>query len=156
MGYVRSTLKLTWPEDSEFDGLVVRMKRLSIRRLLEVQSLQDLRGSDDAKESMEALTGILDIVAGALIGWNLEEDVEQEDGSTVAVAIPATREALDDADVGLVLDLVSNWIGAASAVPLGSRTTSDGMPKDLPSESPEEWEAWSLPSQESLPEPVSS
>lgn len=158
MGYVRSTLKLAWPEDSEFSGLEVHMRRLSIRKLMEVQSLQDLRQSTDMAESMAAMSSILDTVSGALIGWNLEEEIEQEDGSTVIVKVPATREALDDQDVAMILDLVSNWIAVASSVPLGSRTNSDPTQQPSHPEEPplEEWASLALPSQDLLSEPVSS
>jgi hypothetical protein len=158
MGYVRSTLRLVWPDDSEFSGLAVNMRRLSIKKLLEVQSLQDLRASNDMAESMAAMSSILDTVAGALIGWNLEDEVEQADGSTLNVPVPATREALDDQDVSLVLDLVSNWIAVASSVPLGSRTnSSDTQPASHPEEPPvEEWASLALPSQEPLSGPDSS
>lgn len=134
------------------------MKRLSIRKLMEVQSLQDLRQSTDMKESMEAMSSILDTLAGALIGWNLEDEVEQADGTVVNVPVPATREALDDQDVSLILDLVSNWIAVASSVPLGSRTNSEPTQSASHPEEPplEEWASLALPSQELLSEPASS
>lgn len=158
MGYVRSTLRLVWPDDSEFSGLVVHMKRLSIKKFLQVQALDDLRGAEnvDEAEAVAAMGQMLDIMAGALISWNLEDEVEQEDGSTVNVPVPATREALDEQDVAMVLDLLSNWIATASAVPLGSRTNSAPTPPQAAAEpSPEEWAEWALPSQEPLPAPVS-
>lgn len=157
MGYVRSTLKLVWPDDSEFSGLQVHMKRLSIKKLMEVQSLQDLRESTDMAESMAAMSSILDTLAGALISWNLEDEVEQEDGSTTVMPVPCTRAALDDQDVALVLDLVSNWISVASSVPLGSRTNSEPtQPVTSVEPTLEEWTGLALPSQELLSAPASS
>lgn len=149
MGYTRSTLKLVWPEDSEFSGLEVHMKRLSMRKLIEVQAVDGARASKDNQEAMEALEKLIDIVAGSLIGWNLE--IDSDDGETTT-PVPATRESLADQDVGMVLELVSNWIAVATAVPLGLKTNSDTTPPAAPS--PEEWADWALPSQEPLSEHV--
>lgn len=129
------------------------MKRLSIRKFLKVQALQDLRSSTNEAEAMAAMVEMLDTLASALISWNLEDEVEQEDGSTLNVPVPATREALDDQDVGMVLDLLSNWITVASGVPLGSGTNSAPTRPEEPSQ--EEWAEWALPSQEPLSVPVS-
>lgn len=152
MGFVRNALALTWPEDSEFAGLTVRMKRLSIRQLLNVQALQDLRASEDTKESTEALGEILDLVGKSLLGWNLETETEV-DGETVRTPVPATREALDDQDVDMVLQVISTWIEAAAAVPLASSTNSPPGSTEAPPV--EEWAAYLGQSQEPLPEPVS-
>ncbi len=75
MGYQRSTLILEWPEDSEFFGLEIRMKRLSIRQLLKVQALQDLHASTNSEESIEALSDTFDLLAKSLISWNPNTDL---------------------------------------------------------------------------------
>lgn len=159
MGYQRSILKLTWAEGSEFHGLEVKMKRLSIKQLLKVEKLRDLNKPSEADKTTEETLGeLLDTVAVGLIGWNLE--VEQEDletGDITNVAVPATRETLDDQDADLILSLVSAWIEAAASVPLASKRTSAPGEPELPSEPPlEEWAALvEAESQETLPEPAS-
>ena len=149
MGYTRSTLKLVWPEDSEFSGLEVRMKRLSIRKLTELQALFEVRTSLDEKQAMEAFQKIVDIVAGSLIGWNLEIDSDEGEATT---PVPATRESLADQDPEMVLELVTCWMKVATGVPLDSVTTSDTTPLQVPLQ--EEWADWALPSQEPLSERV--
>lgn len=145
MGYKRSALLLEWPEDGEFAGLEVRMKRLSIKQLLRIERLSDLRKSDDADEVERAMTEMLDIVGKGLLGWNYEDEDSR--------AIPATRESLDDLDVDLFLTLVRTWTKAAAGVPLAS---PPGSPTGEPDPPDEEWASFLATSQENSPEPVSS
>ena len=143
VGYERSALLLEWPEDSEFSGLEVRMKRLPIKRLLRIEKLFDelkAEGSDD-----EALvTEMLDIIGKGLLSWNYAEG---------GVALPAVRESLDELDTDLIMVLVRAWTRGAAAVPLDSRKSS---PTGEPVPPDEEWASYLATSQENLPEPVSS
>lgn len=144
MGFKRSALLLEWPEGSEFSGLEVRMRRLSIRQLVEVQALADLRKGDDI-DTVQIFAELLDAIGAGLLGWNYEA----EDGT----AVPATREALDDCDVDMVMQLTRAWISAAAAAPLGSRPSS---PTGVPEPPDAEWASYLATSQESLSAPVSS
>jgi hypothetical protein len=152
MGYQRGALILEWPEDSEFSGLEVRMKRLSIKQLMKIERLSDLRRSDDRADTERAMTEMLDALGKGLLGWNYEEEREV-DGESVTAPVPATRESLDDIDVDLALALLSAWTKAAAAVPLASPPSS---PTGEPAPPDEEWASFLEGSQQPLPEHVSS
>lgn len=137
MGFKRSALLLEWPENSEFSGLEVRMRRLSIRQLSEVQGLADLR-KDDTVDTVKVFADLLDAIADGLLGWNYEAD----DGAPV----PATREGLDGCDVDMVLQLVRAWMDAAASVPLASPPSSPPGEPDPP----DEWSAYLGSEQQSL------
>jgi hypothetical protein len=145
MGFKRGALLLEWPEDSEFSGLEVRMRRLSIRQMLDVERLSDLRRESEAGEVMEAMAALLDAIGDGLLGWNYES----EDGTPIA----AERASLDDLDLDMVLQLVRAWTKAAAGVPLASKPSS---PTGAPEPPDEEWASYLASSQASLPEPVSS
>ena len=151
MGYVRSNLILEWPEDSEFSGLEVHMRRLSIGQLTEVEKLADLN-KDKTRSTGDALAELLDSIGEGLLSWNYEETRRAEDGSTAVVALPAERGSLDRLDLDLVLALVRAWISVA-AVPLVSPPSS---PTGAPVPPDEEWASYLATNQENLPEPVSS
>lgn len=145
MGYQRSALKLVWPEDSEFSGLEVRMKRLSVRQLLRIESLRDLRKDGTTSEVEAAFGEMLDLVGKGLLSWNLEDEAGDD--------VPAVRESLDDLDADMALTLIAAWASAAAAVPLASRKTS---PTGEPEPPEDEWASYLATSQEISPEPVSS
>lgn len=157
MGYTRSALLLEWDPDSEFAELKVRMKRISIKQLMRIEALSDLRKSGSTEEAAAAMVEILDVIGKGLLGWNLEEErVTEVDGAMVAtekVAVPAVRESLDDLDLGLIRSLISVWTKTAAGVPLGSRPSS---PTGVPEPPDAEWASYLATSQESLPAPVSS
>lgn len=151
MGFQRSALRLVWPEDSEFFGLEIRMRRLSIRQLSEVQSLADVK--KDGTDTAKIFADLLDAIADGLLGWNYETEQQQQDGTTATVPVPATREGLDGCDVDMILQLVRAWIGAAAAVPLASKPSSpDGEP--APPDELAEWLAWDQQSQVSSSVPA--
>lgn len=157
MGYTRSALLLEWPEDSEFADLKVRMKRISIKQLMRVEALSELRKSDSTEEAATAMVEILDLVGKGLLGWNLEDEVviEVEGAMTVTekVPVPATRESLDDLDLGLIRSLISAWTRTAAGVPLDSPPSS---PTGAPEPPDADWASYLATSQEPLPAPVSS
>lgn len=144
MGYKRSALLLEWPEDSEFSGLAIRMKRLSIRQLMRIESLSELEDAS-AEKVDAAMSEMLDIVGRGLLSWNYEDEDSRP--------VPATRESLDDLDADLVLTLVRAWKRVATAVPLDSPPSS---PTGEPVPPDEEWASFLATSQESSPGPVLS
>lgn len=156
-GFKRSALLLEWPEDSEFSGLEIRMKRVTVGQLMRIEKLSDLRKSDDTEETERAMVELLDLLGKGLLGWNLEaeQEIERPDGTTtvVDVPVPAERGSLDDLDIDMVMAWVRAWARAAAAVPLASPPSS---PIGEPAPPDEEWASYLQQSQESLPEPVSS
>lgn len=133
MGFQRSALLLEWPEGSEFAGLEVRMRRMSIDQLLRVQRLSDLgKGADGSV--MSSFAELLDAVGDGLLGWNYEDEV--------GAAVPATRAALGGVDIDMVLALVRAWTQAAAAVPLASAPSSPNGAPALPPEPPDELAEW--------------
>lgn len=153
MGFQRSALLLEWDEGTEFAGLEVRVKRMSIRQMLHIDGLSDLSKGSSNEETAQAMGDLLDAVAGGLLSWNYEEEVKQDDGSTVSVPVPATREALDDIDLDMILALVQAWTRAAAAVPLVSPPSS---PTGEPVPPDEEWASFLASSQQPSGEHVSS
>lgn len=143
MGFKRNALILEWPEGSEFSGLEIRMKRMSIKQLMRVEKLSDLGKSDSTDEVESTMVELLDAVGKGLLGWNYEDDDDQP--------VPATRESLDDLDVDLALALVRAWTKAAAAVPLVSPPS---LPTGEPVPPDEEWASYLATSQESLPAPA--
>ena len=158
MGFQRSALLLEWPEGSEFAGLEVRMRRMSIDQLLRVQRLSDLgKGADGAV--MSSFAELLDAVGDGLLGWNYETEVKAEDGTILTVPVPATRAALGGVDIDMVLALVRAWTQAAAAVPLASAPSSPNGAPALPPEPPDElagWLAYQETNPASSPEPALS
>lgn len=122
MGYVRDkTFRLTWDDDTEFAGLEVRAKSLSIDNFLRVAPLMELAGKDRdgfSADDMAQIDEIFTVFAGALVDWNLE----QEDGTPV----PATREGLGRQDLAFGLAVAMQWLKTVVAV-------SPDLGKDLPS-----------------------
>jgi hypothetical protein len=153
MGFKRSALLLEWPEDSEFSGLEIRMKRMSIRQLMRIEGLSDLRNSDKPAEVSAAMTEMLDAAAKGLLSWNYESEQQQDDGSTIDVPVPATRDGLAEMDIDLFMQMVKAWTKAAAAVPLGSPPSS---PTGEPVPPDEEWASFLEESQQPLPEHASS
>lgn len=143
MGYQRSALLLEWPEDSEFAGLEVRMKRLSIKQLMKIERLSEMRKSDDTEQAVKALSDLLDVVGKGLLGWNYEDD----DGEPVS----ATRESLDEIDLLMSLAIIRAWSRTAAGVPLDSPPSS---PTGEPVPPDDEWASYLAQNQESLPAPA--
>jgi hypothetical protein len=144
MGYKRGALLLGWEDGSEFAGLEVRMRRLTIKQLIRLEELTDLRSSDDSAEVVAAMTELTDIIGKGLLGWNLEDEGTGE-------PVPATREALDGIDLDMTLAILRAWRRAAADVPLASppsSLTGEPVPPD------EEWASYLEQSQENLPAPA--
>ena len=135
MGYVhKRTYRLRFEDD--LDGLVVRMRGLSVDGLLELTELANQAGPDGKGLDMSKVGRLFDAFADGLVEWNLEE----EDGT----AVPATREGVGQQEFGLVFKLVTEWMTAAAGVsaPLDTSSTSGAssveasLPMELLSASP--------------------
>lgn len=146
MGYKRGALILEWPEDSEFSGLEIRMRRMTINQLLDIDKFGDMvKDAATADELKAAMSEMLDTVAGGLLSWNYEDDS--------GAPVPAVRESLDALDMDMVISWVRAWKVAAAAVPLASRPSS---PTGAPEPPDEDWASFLATSQESSPAPASS
>jgi hypothetical protein len=144
MGFKRGALVLEWPEDSEFSGLEIRMRRLSIGQLLRVEELFDeLKAKDSDNKAL--MTELLDIVGDGLLSWNYEDDND--------TPLPAERSSLDAIDADMILMWVRAWTKGAATVPLASPPS---LPTGEPAPPDEEWASFLAQNQESLPAPASS
>lgn len=133
MGYKRPTVKLIF-DDPEMDGLEVRARRYTIGRYVDfvAASGTPLNGSDAEKNRRT----LAEILAEAIIGWNLEDDADQP--------VPATTEGILDQDFRFLVGLTEGMLAANKGVPdpLGERSSDGGrsleasMPMEFRSESP--------------------
>lgn len=116
MGYVRDkTYRLKWPADSEFAGLEVAMRPGSIGMMRRAAALKGLRGMTEA-EQLEAVGEVIDLMAQALTGWNLEVET-RVNGEAVRQPVPATVDGLAAQDHELVFAILEAWMDAQTAVP---------------------------------------
>lgn len=120
MGYKRKSkvFKLTFA-DAEYEGLEVRVKSLSTGKLLDLGDMVDDVKASKSKDTAQARE-LFRVFAGALVGWNLEE----EDGTP----IPATLSGALDQDFDFTFMLIESWMDAMTGVvaPLVARSTSGG------------------------------
>lgn len=87
--------------DSEYDGLVIRMKAISfgkVRRLIKATESADDENFDE----------MLDLIHQGLVSWNLVDEGGQE--------VPANQEGLDDQDFPFVMDIVNAWLECMTGV----------------------------------------
>lgn len=146
MGFKRQKLyKLTWDtdDDDELNGLVVRAGTIPIGEYFELtdyvlRSKVPDRFQEEDEPEEAAFDWTIDLFAGALASWNLEDADDQP--------IPATREGLMTQDRELVLRVIVQWVKA-----LGSVT----RPLKKPSPAGDQLVAASIP-METLPENLAS
>lgn len=112
MGHKRKkkTYRLVWPEDHESHGLVVRIRSLSMREMLNLRRPDE--DSDLTDDSAVAL------FASKLVSWNLEDEDTGE-------PVPPTLDGVLDQDNDFVLEMIGAWTAAAAGVspPLGGSST---------------------------------
>lgn len=126
-GYRRKTkqLRLTF-EGTALDGLVVVMRSVPVGTILELAAMAEL-AQDFTPEGISKLGEVFELVAQALISWNLEEElcdghgaVECEicpEGSpTTIMPVPASLEGIKSLDLDEALLLVQSWTQAAAGV----------------------------------------
>jgi hypothetical protein len=124
MGYKRSTLLLEF-RDPQFEGLEVRMKRLSIGKMLQVSNLRD---TDGFKDDEDKLNKLLSILSEAITSWNLEEADD--------TPVPTTVEGIASIDPEFLFALIDAWLEVALAVsnPLAQRSSNGGSTSPPPNE----------------------
>lgn len=137
--YQRPALRLEWPEDSEFHGLVVRMTRMSVGEYLDSPVLNStvlrMLASDD-RTSINDLAGL---IRSHALEWNLLDQA----GSQVEL----TLNNLIGQDP-LLLDAITRaWLNASTGV---------SAPLSPPSADGEQFPEGSLPMEIALPNPGNS
>jgi hypothetical protein len=105
------------------DGLVVKVRSVSVDELIELSGRADLASGSDIDPKV--MGDLLDMVAGLIVGWNLEAG----DGTP----IPADRAQLGRLDLSVLLPILNGVIGALSGA-LKDSDLGKGSPSGEPSE----------------------
>ena len=118
MGYVRDRkiYKLVFA-DPEFDGLEVRARGLTTAELLEMQALEP---TGNEAEDATKLERQLQLFAGKLVSWNLEEPE--------GVPVPTTLDGVKTQELDFIMQVIDAWMRAVMgiAAPLGPPSNSGG------------------------------
>jgi hypothetical protein len=120
MGFRRAPLLVDFPEGDELNGLQVRLRRLSVRALLEVSDLAGDAGTEREEQSTRAL---IERLAEAIVAWNLEDD----DGQLV----PTDVDSLLDQDFVMLLAIVHRWMDVADVPAPLARPSTGGSPSPV-------------------------
>jgi hypothetical protein len=125
VGYQRNpkVYKFTFDDTTDYPGLEVQVRTLTMGQLLEVWS-----GKGTSSATFE-------VFASQIVSWNLEDEAGQP--------VPVTREALLAEDDDMIQAIVKKWIAEVMGVPAplesdsGSGETSAAELRlaELPSES---------------------
>lgn len=134
MGWQRSTLHLTWDDSTEWAGLELTMRRLSIGELVAVTTLSD-SASTSLKDDLKLIDDLAGTVSSGLLEWNFTREERQDDGSMLEVPVPTTVEGVKSADMPMLLAITGAWIDLATQVkaPLRKASPSGGLPPGLSS-----------------------
>lgn len=120
MGYKRArTVNVLNFEDPQYEGLVVRVRKLTVGEMLDLTRLADGKTDDQGKIIATAfatadLEEMIEVFSHGLIGWNLEAETDEED---VFVPVPTTVKGILTQDLELVMDVIEAWMAAAIGVP---------------------------------------
>lgn len=110
--------KLVFAQDTDMAGLEVTMSSVSMGALLR---LQEMAGrADEIAKDMAQFREIVAVFAGAMLGWNLDDDFDHP--------VPVTVDGILTQDPDFIMAIIGEWIKAISAVPdpLGVGSTSGG------------------------------
>lgn len=112
MGYVpRRTFKIVFREGHEFDGLEVRMKSVSVGKLLAllpvVDQLDDMLKSSD----LEPVESVFRELAALIDWWNVEEEELDLNGVPTGKLVPVTPDyaGLVAQDLRMVNAIMRQW-----------------------------------------------
>lgn len=119
MGYKRNRTiyKLVWPEGDPQHGLVVKVRSISIAKLIQLTELKD-KVDGDGTPDVAAVQELFRMFAGALASWNLTDDED--------VLVPCTYESVIEEDTDFVLKMIFKWMEAMVQVPLPLGLPSPG------------------------------
>ena len=127
MGYrrQRKVYKLVFA-DPDMDGLVVRVRSVSVGTFFALAKA----------DQQDAIEGLLDVFADALVDWNLEDDEGEP--------VPASLDGVRSQDVDFLMPIMRAWVDAIRQVPgpLGNGSSGGGrsleasLPMEVRSPSP--------------------
>jgi hypothetical protein len=126
--------------DSDLDGLEVVMRSVSTGRILEIQEMATAAKSaiavakggtgDDSSVDPAMIRKMVEMVAGAMISWNLEDDDD--------VPVPITVEGLLDQEIDFLMQIIEAWTeaiaGVAAPLEPGSTSGVNALEASLPME----------------------
>lgn len=103
MGFLKvPTIYTLTFEGTDYDGLIVRMKGLSVGRIRRL-----MRATGEGETEDQAVGEILELLAEGLVSWNLED----ENGP-----VPPTAAGLEDQDFAFILTLSNDWLDQVTGV----------------------------------------
>lgn len=91
--------------DTEYDGLVVKVRGLTTGEYLDLVSLS--APEDEASKETE---GMLKLLATHLVSWNLEDDDSEE-------PVPTTYEGIRSNDFTMNMAIINAWTSALTTLP---------------------------------------
>lgn len=141
MGFKRSTLKIEF--DGEFEGLVIRARRLSIGDVLRLLQDDELM----RKGVMDAFDDVCALLDKKITYWNLEEDVlDPETGEPTGQTqpIPKSAKTIAELDEVFIAAIIQGLRAGSAGVSGPLETPSSGgdpaleasIPMDVSSPSP--------------------
>jgi hypothetical protein len=121
MGYTpkKKQYKLVFA-DPDMNGLEVYMNSVPVGVMLQIDDLSSSINVSDSGSTSGKFRELLEIVASALVSWNIEGD----DGT----AVPADFDGLSTLETQFVMEIIAAWSQAVAGVtgPLEKGSTSGG------------------------------
>lgn len=103
MGHRKKINVITIDLNDKYEGLVVRMKSPSLGKL---RRLMSTINRDELDATL--IDGVIDLVAGHLLSWTLEDETGAE--------IQPTVDEVADLDLVMLLDISNAWVGNVTNV----------------------------------------
>lgn len=125
----RKKYRITFPEGHDLHGVKMVARGMSVGELMGLIGMhRTVMSGDDPTVKLQAINGLLDSFAKALLEWN----VDDEDGNPV----PPDRAGLDALDFDQLLGGITAWVKEISdvAAPLGTPSTPTPKPPEIPME----------------------
>lgn len=117
---------LKFADGHDLEGLEVTMSSVSMGTLLKLQQMGDR--ADEVAKDMAQFHELVEVFAGAMIGWNLEDDFDQP--------VPITVDGILGQDVDFIMAIILEWTKAISGVPdpldAGSTSGPGSLEASLP------------------------
>lgn len=116
--------RIAFADDTDLAGLEVTMTSVSMGKLLHLQEMSD-RADEVARDGAQ-FREVVEVLAGAMLSWNLDDDFDQP--------VPVTVDGILTQDPDFIMAIITAWTKAISGVaaPLGEGSTSGG-PSPAPS-----------------------
>jgi hypothetical protein len=138
--YQRPLIKLTWADDTEFAGLVVRCRRISCHESFELERARSELAAQSDRSTRDAWEPVQRLLVGSLIQWEgeaaadpviVEWNLDDHRGRPV----PVTLDGIQGQDLALTIEISTQLIRAATGVPapLPQPSTEDpAVEADIP------------------------